>query len=1006
VRRERSKGARDDELFFSSPPFSCFPSPHAGEELLASAASRASAVSLSATETRAHVRQWGAEDGGLLWEDTWVSSSSSFRHLPSSISTDGATVAAVHEGALRVYGSAIGALQYDSSSATGGGKGAPPAYLAAAHGPGPRLHTASVPASSLPGPGAAAGLRSVTLQVRGPAGGDPVTTGSVDLGAPVDPAQVLVLPLGASGASIAVGAARAARGVAYGCSGVGLAGYGLWAPSADGASIAPGTALVSVSLVADGAAPAPAVPSSAGSVGSASAHVLRADYADGSAAFLLVDHTASSCAAAVSELYVARGPASVASGSFTGPDAAETFLVVAETHRAGAAGEGGEVRFVTVPAVKGAKPLPVPSASDDGAAAAGSSGGIAPVPLSALGITAGAEHGAVARVTPVRFARSDGRAGWRAFLVFADGASAVVQSGKAVWVRHGDGDACTAQVVAVDVPHARSGGRAAGAAAAPSLADDPALSFAVRLAGQAGYVRDRVVGAATSAAANLARFAADPVAAVLGAGRTRSAGPAGGMVPGVEGALDAVLVLRTRTDGHAQELCGLPRGRSTRAGPASTIQGSLVATYAESGAELWRMTLPRAAGARAAAAAGAGAGAAAAASSTSTILVSRPRPLQSHPAELLLIETAPAAGGKASGAPGATSVFLTWIDAATGAELGSATYTAATPLVRTVRTPVVHAAFQRETFALVHADESVVVAPGPADVVASLTRLGPDFVVAGLTYDVKSETEGAAGHTLTFSPAPAGVTLSAAGSTTTVPLAAASLDTVWQAQLASASAGHRILAVATGGGLRAPTVFSSGLGAAADTLVREAFAFAGGAGEASDATAAAGSVLAAKGVQVLGDDSLYLKYTSPHVIAVVVGHPGPAHTPFERARARERAASHAAQGAASSSSSAAAARAGSLSLPPIADKVLTVFLYDAVTGRLVHVRRHTTATGPVTLLTHDHWAVVTYWNPKGRRQELVSSSMYEGAIDRCGSCAGERMRARACVSIVHDLMTP
>ena len=128
----------------------------------------------------------------------------------------------------------------------------------------------------------------------------------------------------------------------------------------------------------------------------------------------------------------------------------------------------------------------------------------------------------------------------------------------------------------------------------------------------------------------------------------------------------------------------------------------------------WSLALPLSAAVRAALATARGLRAV---DITSTVVVSRPRPLRSHRAEVMVIESLPLAGA----APAAAFlVSLTFLDAETGRVVGEASYSAASPLDSAAATPILHARSQRSVFALLHADGAARVVPGTPSVVKAL----------------------------------------------------------------------------------------------------------------------------------------------------------------------------------------------------------------------------------------------------------------------------------------------
>ncbi|KAH7463857.1 ER membrane protein complex subunit 1 [Phytophthora ramorum] len=63
-----------------------------------------------------------------------------------------------------------------------------------------------------------------------------------------------------------------------------------------------------------------------------------------------------------------------------------------------------------------------------------------------------------------------------------------------------------------------------------------------------------------------------------------------------------------------------------------------------------------------------------------------------------------------------------------------------------------------------------------------------------------------------------------------------------------------------------------------------------------------------------------------------------------------------------------------------ATSVLHVSLIDSVTGRIIHRVRHSHAAGPVRMVQSENWLVYSYWNTKEKRTELVSLSLFDGAV--------------------------
>jgi hypothetical protein len=96
-------------------------------------------------------------------------------------------------------------------------------------------------------------------------------------------------------------------------------------------------------------------------------------------------------------------------------------------------------------------------------------------------------------------------------------------------------------------------------------------------------------------------------------------------------------------------------------------------------------------------------------------------------------------------------------------------------------------------------------------------------------------------------------------------------------------------------------------------------------------------------VTITGDDSLLLKYLNPHMFTFATI----AHEPMGSAA----------------------------SLP-----VLRVCIIDTVSGRVIHRSRHVHGAAPVRTVQSENWIVYSYWNSKEKRTELVSLSLFDGAV--------------------------
>ncbi|GLD92016.1 hypothetical protein PINS_up000549 [Pythium insidiosum] len=101
-------------------------------------------------------------------------------------------------------------------------------------------------------------------------------------------------------------------------------------------------------------------------------------------------------------------------------------------------------------------------------------------------------------------------------------------------------------------------------------------------------------------------------------------------------------------------------------------------------------------------------------------------------------------------------------------------------------------------------------------------------------------------------------------------------------------------------------------------------------------------------VTITGDDSLLLKYLNPHMFGLAT------------------LATETVEGGQKSSS------------------VLYMSLVDAVSGRIIHRVRHVHGSEPVRMVQSENWVVYSFWNSKEKRTELVSLSLFDGAIGTHG----------------------
>ncbi|KAK0393204.1 hypothetical protein QR680_000096 [Steinernema hermaphroditum] len=67
-----------------------------------------------------------------------------------------------------------------------------------------------------------------------------------------------------------------------------------------------------------------------------------------------------------------------------------------------------------------------------------------------------------------------------------------------------------------------------------------------------------------------------------------------------------------------------------------------------------------------------------------------------------------------------------------------------------------------------------------------------------------------------------------------------------------------------------------------------------------------------------------------------------------------------------------------------AHSVLSISLFDAVTGQLLYVSRHTKAAGPFNMVHCENWLAYTFWNERARRMDLGVMELFDGA-EQCDS---------------------
>ena len=579
--------------------------------------------------------------------------------------------------------------------------------------------------------------------------------------------------------------------------------------------------------------------------------------------------------------------------------------------------------------------------------------------------------GAPVLLAPLAFTRPAG--GSAAIRIIAFAASGAVrgisvgEGGGSSWGSD-EGHACVAAALVVSV--ARGGGVEKDADAAAALAGAGAGARAVALfLGLSNFAKDSFFALSKGISA----VAVDPIGAAhnLLAPRRRMA-RLGSLEKGTYTANALAVIVLARTDGgcvaclgrnnfnekavtsynfqstlsSAVPFVGFGAGAVGEGGEGRgefwAVAGMLFATLPEEEAgvaPLWAHALPLSPGARAVLGARRSAGGDSSvlggSSYRTALAASRSEPAGTAVAELLLVEAV-----LLLGVDGGWKIFATWVSGPNGALKSGGS--ALTPLPPGALTPL--PAPQSKTgrvaylIAASEGDVSTLSAlKASGDVCGGGGAAGPVGVIVGLAYDVATDSDVLEGY------APTDFTVCGKGE-----LAPGALRVLWRARLAtcaSAPGGERVLAMAKSDRVSAP-------------------------------------VKAAGRVKIVGDDSLLLKYTNPHLVAVAVGHGGSPAGAYESARINLRAAARAGRALPAKCVSGAAAQAPSASEAGDGAGGLTIFLFDAISGRTLNIRRigRVAAMGPVSIALHENWLSFSYWSALSLRTELGVATLYEGAM--------------------------
>lgn len=638
------------------------------------------------------------------------------------------------------------------------------------------------------------------------------------------------------------------------------------------------------------------------------------------------------------------------------------------------------------------------------------------------------QHGAVAKV----FAVGDEGA----ILVHEDGAAHLIRTSTSAgagaslgWTRV-ESHALAQQSLNVDVSTRHYSSSATAAAAVVASADEE-LSFSKRIASQIQGFSSSILGLPSTVVGLATTILSQPLsllAAVVGgdaAGNTAIAAHKRKVMAAAKAGLlpptHAGSILPLHSHAHVQKLvitrnaasmttpfvdCGSHDGdeESAVVDPSewatsfvsSGVLGSVTARTFEDGKLQWSLPLPASSLFRHVAAGledddGSGGGAASSSSSSAaaplqgyevSVVASRRRPVQANQGELLVIETArlgAAADGNSKGGKQPRLVMvLSWVDASTGLVTASAVHEqdeggagGKVVLESVTRLPVVHSPSGRDVFAFTFTSSSSALMPAviaPADVGAvagGAALLSSDkFVLPVIEFDAASRTESIVGYGLDFASADARIVSSHSilGSAGGSELLLVPRVALWRYQAAFLNKGERLLAFA-----------GNSAAEASHSWAASPSAVAGATGTLVPASLIHVDESAPVPAQILGDDSLLIKYQNPNTAVVIAGSAGKVESAFETARRqyREKLA-----GPAAPSSAMAAKGEGEQAEPS-----LSVTLLDLVTGRVLELKQHPGCSGPVAALKFDNWALFSYWNAKSARQEIAVGRMYEGALD-------------------------
>lgn len=125
---------------------------------------------------------------------------------------------------------------------------------------------------------------------------------------------------------------------------------------------------------------------------------------------------------------------------------------------------------------------------------------------------------------------------------------------------------------------------------------------------------------------------------------------------------------------------------------------------------------------------------------------------------------------------------------------------------------------------------------------------------------------------------------------------------------------------------------------------------------------------------VLGDDSILLKYLNPNIVLVI--------TESVVGKQQEDETSAAAATASMSNGDQSTTTTSNSAGVPRQTQTLHANIFDTVSGKVVYRISHEGGTAPVQAALIENMCVYSYWNAQARRTEISTVALYEGMVDR------------------------